>query len=288
MIAGASQADVGVLVISARRGEFETGFERGGQTREHAMLAKTLGVRALVVVINKMDDPTVNWEYARFEECVSKLKPFLKSCGYLIKKEVKFVPISALTGANLKDAVAADACDWWQKSVADEANNTGHDTLIGVLDNLKLADRDPAAPLRIPVLDRYHDRGVVAMGKVESGTLRAGQKVCIMPTKNTVKVEAIFIDAAEGGGTQVGAAKPGENVLVKLAGIGVEDVLKGFVLCDTKKPCRAVHEFVAMFSLVELLEHRPLFTSGYECMVRDAASVCSLSASLSLPIFFDC
>ena len=70
MIAGAAQADVGVLVISARRGEFETGFDRGGQTREHAMLAKTLGVRVLVVVVNKMDDPTVRCSLACVGGCV--------------------------------------------------------------------------------------------------------------------------------------------------------------------------------------------------------------------------
>merc|ERR1719491_1279904 len=105
MIMGASQADVAVLVISARKGEFETGFDRGGQTREHALLAKTLGVSFLVVVINKMDDPTVNWEKTRFDECVKKLRPFLKSCGFTIKKEVKFMPISGLSGANVIDPV---------------------------------------------------------------------------------------------------------------------------------------------------------------------------------------
>lgn len=77
-IIGAAQADVGILVISARKGEFETGFEKGGQTREHALLARTLGVAHLVVVINKMDDPTVGWSQDRYEECVSKLKPYLK------------------------------------------------------------------------------------------------------------------------------------------------------------------------------------------------------------------
>jgi peptide chain release factor subunit 3 len=65
MISGAAQADVSVLVISARKGEFETGFEKGGQTREHAMLVKTAGVQKLIVVVNKMDDPTVNWDKAR-------------------------------------------------------------------------------------------------------------------------------------------------------------------------------------------------------------------------------
>lgn len=84
MISGASQADIGVLVISARKGEFEAGFDRGGQTREHAMLAKTLGVKFLIVVINKMDEPTVRWEQGRFDEIVGKMKPFLKSCGFKV------------------------------------------------------------------------------------------------------------------------------------------------------------------------------------------------------------
>eukprot|EP01034_Spumella_vulgaris_P024593 gene24593-30959_t len=115
MIAGATQADVGVLVISARKGEFETGFEKGGQTREHALLAKTLGVQHLLVVINKMDDPTVEWAQERFEECVSKLKPYLKQVGYTIKRDVKFVPISALSGANVKEEVSEEKCNWWKK-----------------------------------------------------------------------------------------------------------------------------------------------------------------------------
>ena len=82
MIGGASQADVGVLVISARRGEYETGFEKGGQTREHAVLAKTQGVNKLVVVVNKMDDMTVDWSQERYKECTEKLSAFLKSVGY--------------------------------------------------------------------------------------------------------------------------------------------------------------------------------------------------------------
>ena len=84
MISGAAQADVGVLVISARKGEFETGFEKGGQTREHALLARTLGVDHLVVVINKMDDPTVEWSLERYTECVSKLKPYLRQVDDLL------------------------------------------------------------------------------------------------------------------------------------------------------------------------------------------------------------
>ncbi|KAG8558286.1 hypothetical protein GDO81_016937 [Engystomops pustulosus] len=111
MIGGASQADLAVLVISARKGEFETGFEKGGQTREHAMLAKTAGVKHLIVLINKMDDPTVNWSIDRYEECKEKLVPFLKKVGFNPKKDIHFMPCSGLTGANLKEPV--ETCPWY-------------------------------------------------------------------------------------------------------------------------------------------------------------------------------
>jgi peptide chain release factor subunit 3 len=85
MIGGASQADAGILVISARKGEFEAGFDRGGQTQEHAMLAKTLGIQKLIVLVNKMDEPGVKWAKERFDEIEGKLSPFLKKCGFNLK-----------------------------------------------------------------------------------------------------------------------------------------------------------------------------------------------------------
>ena len=114
MISGAAQADVAILVISARKGEFETGFEKGGQTREHIMLVKTAGVSKLLCVINKMDDITVKWQKSRFEEIKEKMSPFIRAAGFNIKKDVTFIPVSAYTGANLKDRVAKDVCSWWE------------------------------------------------------------------------------------------------------------------------------------------------------------------------------
>jgi len=263
MIAGAVQADVGVLVISARRGEFETGFERGGQTREHALLAKTLGVRYLVVVINKMDDPTVKWSKDRFDECVSKLKPFLKSCGYAPKKDVKFIPVSGLMGDNLQKPVAASTCPWWEGLYKTAEHNTAEPTLISCLDALHIEGREPSAPLRIPVLDRYHDRGTISLGKVESGSVKVGQKVMVMPTKNLYEVQAILINDLP-----VRSAKPGENVKVKLGGAGLEDIQKGFVLCTAGKPCHAATRFECQLALVDLLEHRPIFSPGYNCVAH--------------------
>ena len=103
MISGAAQADVAVLVISARKGEYETGFEKGGQTREHIMLVRTAGVQKVIVVINKMDDSTVQWSKERYDEIQGKLAPFIKGAGFNVKTDVTFLPVSAYTGVNMKD-----------------------------------------------------------------------------------------------------------------------------------------------------------------------------------------
>ena len=110
MIVGAAQADFAILVISARRGEFETGFERGGQTCEHVQLARTVGIQQMIVVINKIDDPSVNYSKERFDFIVSKLTPFLKQNGY---KEPLFMPISGITGENIKEKPTKN-CPWYK------------------------------------------------------------------------------------------------------------------------------------------------------------------------------
>ncbi|KAG5854418.1 hypothetical protein ANANG_G00037630 [Anguilla anguilla] len=175
MIGGASQADLAVLVISARKGEFETGFEKGGQTREHAMLAKTAGVKHLIVLINKMDDPTVNWSLDRYEECKEKLVPFLKKVGFNPKKDIYFMPCSGLTGANLKEP--ADCCSWY----------TGL-PFIPHLDSLPNLNRSSDGPVRLPIVDKYKDMGTVILGKLESGSISKAQQLVMMPNRHTVEV----------------------------------------------------------------------------------------------------
>jgi peptide chain release factor subunit 3 len=258
MIMGASQADIGILVISARKGEFEAGFDRGGQSREHAMLAKTLGVSFLIVAINKMDDPTVQWSKTRFDECVTKLRPFLKGCGYTIKKEVKFIPMSGLGGANVKDEVDPAICPWWRPLWQGGENNTSVPTLMGLLDSLEMKGRDPKAPLRVPVLDRYVDRGTIAMGKVESGVARVGSKVIIMPTRNVYKIDGVWANEVP-----VAAARPGENVLIKLSGAKVEDIQKGYVICSAPA-CRSVARIICQMALIEMPENTKILTAGFQ------------------------
>ena len=216
-----------------------------------------------MVVINKMDDPTVQWKKERFDECVSKLKPFLKTCGFIIRREVKFLPISGLSGDNVLNQVKADVCPWWQKCLDAGENNTTDATLIGCLDQLTIEGRSVEAPLRIPVLDRFYERGTMVMGKVESGRIKKGDKLVIMPTKQECKVDQVYVNET----TPVFSAKPGENVNIKVVGPSIEEICKGFVLC-TKPACRAVNTFTCQLALVELLEHRPIFSCGYTCMLH--------------------
>jgi peptide chain release factor subunit 3 len=260
MIQGASQADIAILVISARKGEFETGFDRGGQTREHAMLAKTLGVSYLIVAVNKMDEPTVKWSQKRFDECVTKIRPFLKLCGFTIKREVKFLPMSGLSGANVKDEVDSSVCPWWKEYYTSGENNTSAPTLFAMLDSLEIEGRDPKLPLRIPILDRYTDRGTIAMGKVESGIIRVGQKVVVIPTNNVYKVDEVYANE-----TMVKGARPGENVLVKLNGAKIEDIRKGYVICG-KPPCRAVNKIICQIAIMDMPDNQQIMTAGFQCM----------------------
>lgn len=252
MISGASQADVGVLVISARKGEFETGFERGGQTREHAMLAKTLGISKLFVVVNKMDDPSVEWDKDRFDEIEKKISPFLKSCGYNLKKDVQFLPISALHGTNMQDRVPKNVCGWWNGPCLFEA-----------LDAVELPPRDPRGPFRMPLIDRFKDMGTVVMGKIESGTVTQGDSLMIMPNKVHVKVVAVYRESDE-----LKYARPGENVRVKLSGVEEDDISTGFVLSSISNPIHAVLEFTAQLQILELLEHKAIFTAGYKAVLH--------------------
>uniref|UniRef100_UPI0023DD2BF3 eukaryotic peptide chain release factor GTP-binding subunit ERF3A-like n=1 Tax=Callithrix jacchus TaxID=9483 RepID=UPI0023DD2BF3 len=184
MIGGASQADLAVLVISARKGEFETGFEKGGQTREHAMLAKTAGVKHLIVLINKMYDPTVNWSNERYEECKEKLVPFLKKVGFSPKKDIHFMPCSGLIGANLKEQ--SDFCPWY----------IGFPFIL-YLDNLPNFSRSVDGPIRLPIVDKYKDMGTVVLGKLESGSICKGQQLVMMPNKHNVEVLGILSDDVE-------------------------------------------------------------------------------------------
>jgi len=112
MIMGATLADFGGLVISARKGEFEAGFERDGQTREHVHLAKSLGIQKLIVVVNKMDEGSVKWSSKRYNEIKAGVGPFLIQTGFK-EEDIYWVPISGLSGDNIVEKVNSEVCDWY-------------------------------------------------------------------------------------------------------------------------------------------------------------------------------
>ncbi|KAI0723135.1 eukaryotic polypeptide chain release factor 3 [Earliella scabrosa] len=250
MISGAAQADVAVLVISARKGEFETGFEKGGQTREHIMLVKTAGVQKIIVVINKMDEPTVEWQKSRFDEIKDKLTPFIKAAGFNVKTDVTFLPVSAYTGANLKDRVSKDVCSWWDGP-----------SLLEHLDKMPMVDRKINAPLMMPVSEKYKDMGTIVVGKIESGHMRKGDTLLLMPNKNLVEVAAIYNEMED----EVQSAFCGDNVRIRLRGVDDEEISPGFVLTSPSTPIHAVRQFEAQLAI---LDHKNIICAGYTAVMH--------------------
>ncbi|PJF17397.1 Sup35p [Paramicrosporidium saccamoebae] len=249
MISGAAQSDVAVLVISARKGEFETGFEKGGQTREHAMLVKTLGVKRLIVVINKMDEPSVGWAKERWDECIDKLTPFLRQTGFNLKTEVEFIPISGLKGYNIKEPIPQGMCPWY----------TGP-TLLGFLDSMPSIERRLDAPLLMPVSGKYREMGTMVTGKIESGQVKRGQNVLVMPNRHQAEVLGIYIEE-----TEVKSAKSGDNVRLRLKGVEEEDVATGFVVCDPIRPIKAATTFQAQLVILQI---KNIIAPGFKAVLH--------------------
>ncbi|TWU75977.1 translation termination factor GTPase eRF3 [Metarhizium rileyi] len=250
MIGGASQADVGILVISARKGEYETGFERGGQTREHAMLAKTQGVNKLIVVINKMDDTTVEWSQERYTECTTKLSQFLKGTGYNLKTDVFFMPVAAQSSLNIKDRLPKGIAPWWEGP-----------SLLEYLDGMNALERKINAPFMMPINAKYRDMGTMVDGKIEAGVVKKGMSLVMMPRKQNVEVSAQYGEQEE----EVSILQCGDQVRMRLKGVEEEDILPGFVLCSPKRLVHCVAEFEAQIRILDL---KSILTSGFNCVLH--------------------
>jgi len=252
MIGGAAQADIAILLISAKTGEFESGFDKNGQTREHAMLAKTLGIKYVIVAVNKMDE--VKWAQERYDDIVNKLGNFLrKEVGYT-NQAVTYIPLSGFSGLNVKEPLSKTICDWYQGK-----------SLLEVLDDMKPIERNEEGYIRFPVVDKYKDLGVLyAVGKIEAGTINKGQQILIMPNKLQAKVSGIYVSED----TEVKRAKAGESVRIAIQGVEESDLLTGYVICDTQSPVKIVTEFQAQLAILELPTLNPLFSAGTEAVIH--------------------
>lgn len=165
MIVGACQADAAILMVTAGKNEFEAGFSSDGTTKEHALLAYTMGVKQVIVAVNKMDDENVNWSQDRFTEIKDEVGFYLESIGYN-NEDVSFVPISGWKGDNIQER--SDNLPWYDGP-----------TLCQALDNLKAPKRPIKKPLRLPIQGVLQVKGVglIATGRVETGVLKPGMKL---------------------------------------------------------------------------------------------------------------
>lgn len=267
MISGASQADVALLVISARRGEFDAGFNRGGQTREHALLAFTLGISRVVIVINKMD--TCEWKKERYDDIEKKVRAFLVDVGFK-SKYIDCVPVSGQSGDNVspKNPVESDTCSWWKGK-----------TLLDTLDGLKKLKRTSGGALRIPILDRYKgDKGLQAIGKIESGHISVGDTVVVMPTNTNCKISGLAIDDVN-----VENAVAGENVLISFesqrTNLSLDNIFGGCVLCSSGDLTPLTKNFRAAIALQSELPNNGIVTKGYTAMFHchNVTSKCEIT-----------
>ncbi|KAF9057447.1 EF Tu GTP binding domain-containing protein [Panaeolus papilionaceus] len=231
MISGASQADSALLVVDSSPGEFETGFQRGGQTREHLLLVRSLGVSQVVVAVNKLDQ--VNWSRARFDEICDELRPFLVQSGFHPSKS-KFVPVGAYHGVNLVSSDGKEAADLreWYKGP----------TLSDLLDNLEPPTRDINTGLRLPISNVFKGQGsyLSISGRICSGLVQVGEKLRVLPGDETAVVKSIELEDE-----QVPWAMSGANVTLALTSIDPVNVLVGSVLCPPKDLVPLVTVFTA-------------------------------------------
>lgn len=237
MITGASQADAAVLVVS------NVGVE--AQTKEHVFLCKTLGVGQLIVAVNKMD--VDNYDEAKFNKIKEDVTNLIKMYGFK-PEEVQFVPIAAYHGDNV--VKKSDKMAW----------NSGP-TLLEALNNLKEPEKPTDLPLRLPIQDVYKISGIgtVPVGRVETGVMKVGDKVIVMPARSGKGITG-EVKTIEMHHEQYKEATPGDNVGFNVRGIEAKDIARGDVLAHTDNPAKVASEFTAQ---VVVMNHPSVITVGY-------------------------
>jgi peptide chain release factor subunit 3 len=257
MIAGASQADVAALVVSSKSGEFEAGFDKVGQTREHAILASYLGSSHLVVIINKMDDS--NWDIKRFNHIKDSMTPFLKNiCEYDVDKQVTWVPISAMNRLNMNEKVPESICPWYKGQ-----------SLFETLDNIPKKERVYRGCLRMPIADTYDDKGELTLyGKIESGNIKENMKVMLMPNKKEITIGKIS-DAED---KPLAVAVTGDNIKITVKGCTSEEVRRGGVICGLQYLCHTCFEFEAELTVMDPPANK-VVSNGFQAILHLHAMV---------------
>ena len=241
MITGASEADCAVLVLSAKEGETDTAIAPGGQAREHAFLLKTLGVAQIIVAVNKMD--VADYKEDAYKAVVEKGRELVKQCGYK-PDNVPFIPVSGWKGDNL--VKKSENLSWYSGK-----------TLLEAFDDFTVPEKPIGKPLRLPVQDVYSITGVgtVPVGRVETGSMKANDKIIVMPSGATGEIKSIETHHQE-----MQSAQAGDNIGFNLRGIEKKDIKRGDVLGTPDNPPTVAEEFKAQ---IIVIHHPTAMAPGY-------------------------
>ncbi|MCL2295561.1 MAG: translation elongation factor EF-1 subunit alpha [Methanomassiliicoccaceae archaeon] len=234
MITGTSQADAAVITCSAIEGP-------QAQTKEHVFLATTLGVRQIIVAVNKMD--AVKYDEAKYKETVAAMTKLMQMVG--IKTDtVPFIPVSAMAGDNIKTKSANTP---WYKGM----------TILESFDTLKVPEKQTDKPLRMPIQDVYTITGIgtVPVGRIETGMLKPNMKVMFEPSHVPGEVKSIEMHHE-----QLPQAGPGDNVGFNVRGVAKNDVKRGDVAGPVDNPPSVAKQFTAQ---IVVLNHPSVITVGY-------------------------
>jgi len=263
MITGTSQADCAVLIVAAGKGEFEAGISKGGQTREHALLAFTLGVKQMIVAVNKMDNTETPYDQKRFEEIKKEVTSYVKKVGYN-PATIPFIPISGWNGDNMLQG--SDKMPWFKqyevekpnpKKKGDKIKQSGT-CLFEALDNIDPPSRPTDKPLRLPLQDVYKIGGIgtVPVGRVETGILKPGCIVTFAPSNVSTEVKSVEMHHEA-----LPEALPGDNVGFNVKNVSVKEIRRGNVAGDSNNdPPKEADNFTAQ---VIILNHPGQINQGY-------------------------
>merc|ERR1712216_330129 len=230
-------------------GEFESGISKEGQTREHALLAYTLGVKQMRVAMNKMDNTEPPYSEARYKEIKEEVSNFLTKTGYNVEK-ILFIPISGFNGDNMIGKIGdsgKDQMEWYKGPC-----------LLEALDMVKAPKRPVDRPLRLPLQDVYKIGGIgtVPVGLVETGVIKPGMVCTFAPSNVTTEVKSVEMHHES-----MPQATPGDNVGFNVKNVSVKDIRRGNVASDSKNdPAKEANNFTAQ---VIIMEHPGQISNGY-------------------------
>ncbi|KAJ1338329.1 elongation factor 1 alpha-like protein [Microdochium nivale] len=259
MIAGASQADFAILVVDASTGSFEAGLR--GQTREHALLLRSMGVSRVIVAVNKLE--TVGWSKDRFDEISQQVSGFLQGSGFQLKN-VSFVPVSGLHGDNMVRRSTNPAADWYKG-----------DNLIDELERSEPMARALEKPLRITISEIFRtvQSPITISGRLDAGSVQAGDAILVQPSGEKAYVKSLELD-----GEPVDWAVAGQNAVLHLTHIDPIHVRVGDIVCDTKQPIACVDSFTIKVLAFDIL--MPMQIDVHRGRLHAAGQISDISALL--------